>query len=80
MRCKPRTCLAAAATVVDMVTELSVILSVCLARHKQTEVNHKKKLDLKRVDLMARHPADLRVVRVVEVLVIEELGRKHEAA
>jgi hypothetical protein len=42
------------------------------------EVRQKQKLDLQRVDLLAGHAPDLGVVQVVEVLVVEKLGREHD--
>jgi hypothetical protein len=43
----------------------------------QRKVDGKEELELQRVHLAQRHAAHLGVVGVVEVLVVEELGRQH---
>ena len=44
----------------------------------EAEVDAEEELDFKAVHLGGRHSADLGVVGIVEVLVVEELGSQHD--
>ena len=62
-----------------VITQLRVVLAVRLRVDEQREVAQEEELHLQRVDFTARHTTHLGVVGVVEVLVVKELGRQHDA-
>ena len=44
----------------------------------QREIDAEEEFDLERVHLERGHSADFRVVRVVEILIVEEFGGEHD--
>lgn len=64
--------------VVGMIAEFSVVLRVGVGVDKESEVGHEEKLDLKRVHFTARHTSYFCIVGVVEILIVKELGSKHD--
>ena len=65
---------------VEVVGELLLVLGVHLRRDVERKVDEEQELELERVHFVARDAAHLRVVRVIKVLVVEELGREHDTA
>jgi len=61
-----------------MLFELAVIHFVFTFRHVKVEINHEKEFDFERIYFFAVNTSDFAVIRVIEVLVVEKLGGKHE--
>ena len=62
-----------------MPTQVVVVPLVLLWRHRETEVNATKEVDLQGIQLRYGDAADLSIVRVGEIDVIEKLRREHKS-
>ena len=69
---------AGAIAVLDVIVQLCVVLRVLVRGDEQREIRHEQELHFQRIDLDARNAADFRIVRVVEVLIVEEFGAEHD--
>lgn len=59
--------------------QVVVVPLILLWRHRETEVNATEEVDLQRIQLRYGDAADLSVVRVGEIDVIEKLRREHKS-
>ncbi len=62
-----------------MVEKLGEVLVISLGRNKESKVIHEEEFNLEIVHFIAWYTADLCVIGVVEVLIIEELCGQHHA-